>query len=397
MKANPGGPIEGEAIIGRDVEISEIWELLEKRSVILTAERRVGKTCILRKMAENPQNGWIPLLIWVEDVRHPTDCVEKIYAEASRLDVQSEKGKWLHRVGSTYKTLVGAEIKGWKLPPLRDDWKRLLSNLIEDIADNTGNQILVMLDEFPMMVSNICDAPEGGAQLAMEFLDALRAARQKFEPTNQIRFVLSGSIGLHLIVENLKANHNYKGNPTNDMSPKVLAGMREADVTLMCRKYLDEERIERRDPDEFDRRMFLSTDGLPLYVQYVCERFQNDRRAEVFPDDIDRELREMMNSQDVEWFSNAADRIDSYYATLGVNRQAASVLKLLSHEESLIAERDIIHHIRSQMDVEYDDVVLSTLELLLRDNYLLRDTSTGERRYRFRYGIMRRWWAINKG
>ena len=51
MKANPGGTITGEAILGREEEIASIWDTLEKRSVILTAERRVEKTCVLRKMA----------------------------------------------------------------------------------------------------------------------------------------------------------------------------------------------------------------------------------------------------------------------------------------------------------------------------------------------------------
>ena len=45
----------------------------------------------------------------------------------------------------------------------------------------------------------------------------------------------------------------------------------------------------------------------------------------------------------------------------------------------------------------WDLPAIESLELLQHDNYLVRDTSTGERRYRFRYGIMRRWWQINKG
>ena len=294
MKANPGGTITGEAILGRETEIEDIWEKLDKRSVILTAERRVGKTCVLRKISEHPRNGWIPLLCWVEQARHPIDCVEEIYAGADRMEAQSGKGKWLNRIRSAYQSIAGAEFRGWKLPPLRDNWKRLLGSLIEDVAENTGNRVLIMLDEFPMMVSNILDVPETGASLAMEFLDTLRALRQKFEPSNQIRFLLSGSIGLHLILQDLRANHNYRGNPINDMALITLSGMRQEDVQLMGLKYLEEENIRRHNPPEFDDRMFLSTDGLPLYVQYVCERFQDARKTEVFPDDIDRELRAMI-------------------------------------------------------------------------------------------------------
>lgn len=155
MKANPGGTVTGEAIIGREKEIADIWKRLEKRSVVLTAERRVGKTCVLRKMSEKPKNRWLPLFCWVESDRHPIDCVGKIFSEANRLEARSDKGIWLGRIRSAYKTLAGTEISGWKLPQLQTDWKSLLDTLFADISENTGNRILIVIDEFPMMISNI--------------------------------------------------------------------------------------------------------------------------------------------------------------------------------------------------------------------------------------------------
>jgi hypothetical protein len=400
MKANPGGTVTGDAILGRDTETNGNWNILEKRSVILTAERRVGKTCVLRKMQENPKNEWIPLLCFVEDARHPIDCVEKIFREAERNEAQSTKGRWLTRVRTVYgKLAASTEIGGWKLPTIQADWKQLLNSLIEDVAENTGNKMLVMLDEFPMMIANIIDTPKpgDGASVAMEFLDALRAIRQRFEPSNQVRFLFSGSIGLHLILEDLKANHGYKGNPTNDMTVIALGGMRREDVRLMCTKYLDEEGIDRPDAVAFEDQMFRRTDGLPLYVQYVCERFQDARKEEVRPIDIDETVRRMMDSREVEWFSNAADRIDGYYAKLKRDRLASTVLKHLSHTTDYVAEKDIVDHLRAQMTVERDEIVVDTLDLLYQDNYLVRDTSSGGRRYRFRYELMRWWWEINRG
>ncbi len=91
MKANPGGIITGGAILGRESEISEIWHHLELTSVVLTAERRVGKTSVLRKMAENPRNNWMPLLVFVESVRHPVEWVEKLYVEADQVGARSGK------------------------------------------------------------------------------------------------------------------------------------------------------------------------------------------------------------------------------------------------------------------------------------------------------------------
>ena len=83
MKEIPGGTVTGEAIVGRSAELTEIWAKIAKRSIVLSAERRVGKTSLLRKMLDEPQHGWTPLLVLVESARHPTDCVEAIYEQAS--------------------------------------------------------------------------------------------------------------------------------------------------------------------------------------------------------------------------------------------------------------------------------------------------------------------------
>lgn len=50
MKPNPGGTLTREAILNREKEIESIWRALQNQSVVVTSERRVGKTSILRKM-----------------------------------------------------------------------------------------------------------------------------------------------------------------------------------------------------------------------------------------------------------------------------------------------------------------------------------------------------------
>jgi hypothetical protein len=75
MQPNPGGMIEGDAIVDREKEIASIWRKLENQSVVITSERRVGKTCILKKMKANPRNGWLPILYLVEGKEHPIEVV----------------------------------------------------------------------------------------------------------------------------------------------------------------------------------------------------------------------------------------------------------------------------------------------------------------------------------
>jgi len=47
MKANPGGQIPPDEVIGRDALIKRLWRILERQSLVLSAERRMGKTCII--------------------------------------------------------------------------------------------------------------------------------------------------------------------------------------------------------------------------------------------------------------------------------------------------------------------------------------------------------------
>ena len=51
MKANPGGQIDSKAVVGRDRLIHILWETLEQQSLVITAERRIGK-----KLRLNPSN-----------------------------------------------------------------------------------------------------------------------------------------------------------------------------------------------------------------------------------------------------------------------------------------------------------------------------------------------------
>jgi len=392
MKANPGGTVTGGAIIGREVEIADIWRKLETRSIVLSAERRVGKTSILRKISEQPRDGWKAFLVLVESARHPIDCVEAVYTEAERQEVPSRKAVWLSKIKAAYDKAAQVQAGGWRLPQLSSGWKSLLRLLIDDIAEHSPAPVLIMIDEFPLMVANIAADP--GA-LAMEVLDTLREIRQKYEGTGNIRFLFSGSIGLHLILQHLKAAHGYKGSPTNDMALKVLGGMSRHDTELMCQSYLDEEGIERKNPEAFADQMFASTDGLPLYIQYVCDQFQAHAAKSVEPDQIVGIVRQMLDSRELEWFRNAAQRIDTYYARLGASERAFAILALLSRESGFVSEELVIHYLLSQMPVERK-AVTDTLELLLDDNYLVRDTSGGERTYRFRYVLMRDWWRINR-
>lgn len=57
MKANPGGQIGLKEVVGRDEVIEQIWDTLEQQSIIMNAERLIGKTTIIKKLNQEPRSG----------------------------------------------------------------------------------------------------------------------------------------------------------------------------------------------------------------------------------------------------------------------------------------------------------------------------------------------------
>ena len=394
MKANPGGSLRTGAIIGRDEEVERLLNRLEVQSVRLTSERRIGKTTMLRKIASEPPKGWTPLLCLLESKHHPIECVQTIYEEAKEAEVQSPTGTWKELLKDAYEKVRDTKMGGWQLPELKSDWKSRLRVLVSDIVESTDNKVLIILDEFPSMVTNIAQSKGGGPELAMEFLDAFRETCQQYEGTGQVRFILCGSIGPRLVVRQLKETAGYRGSPTNDMARESLGGMRRTDIKEMCERLLLDEGITVDNLEGFVTEMTAATDGLPLYIQHICQRIQDEGLDSVSASYIGPKLDELMDEPGVEWFEYAVDRIDSYYGKYA--RLAHIILEDLCHTTEYVPESDIVNTAKSAIEGITDQDVKGALSDLREDHYLDRDTSDG-RRYRFRLEVIRRWWLKNRG
>jgi len=61
-------------VVGRDKLIARMWKTLERSSAVFTAERRIGKTTILKKMEAEPAEGHVILYADLEKVDTPARC-----------------------------------------------------------------------------------------------------------------------------------------------------------------------------------------------------------------------------------------------------------------------------------------------------------------------------------
>jgi hypothetical protein len=198
MKTNPGGQIAPTEVIGRDALIRRLWRLLTHQSVVLSAERRMGKTCLVNKMITEAPQAQLAIYHDLEGVRTPLEFVEIVFHDIE--SYLSRLRRTAERARRFMTHLSGTEISGFKLPDIAaSHWKTVLTNTVEDLVEHQDRMVILFWDEMPLMLYNI--KQRNSEDVAMEVLDTLRSLRQMHP---KLRMVFTGSIGLHNVITSLK-------------------------------------------------------------------------------------------------------------------------------------------------------------------------------------------------
>src|SRR5436309_1021610 len=111
MRAHPGGQIDPSEVVGRDALIARLWHALDGRSLVLSAERRMGKTTICKKMVAESPHGVKAYYHDLEGIRTPLGFVETVYH-----DVEGHLGgvqRTAKRARTLLSQLSGGEIKAF--------------------------------------------------------------------------------------------------------------------------------------------------------------------------------------------------------------------------------------------------------------------------------------------
>ena len=79
MQINPGGRLNTKDVVGRDNEIARYWGVLERQGLVISAERRIGKTHIVLKMRDECRRGFLPFYQDLESVHSTAELIRSIY------------------------------------------------------------------------------------------------------------------------------------------------------------------------------------------------------------------------------------------------------------------------------------------------------------------------------
>ena len=234
MKPNPGGQLDASEIIGRDQLITKMWEVLSGRNIYMNDLRRIGKTMILSKMQSAPPKGWRVSKRDFEGLRSADEFATQVFRDA--LNLQSREKRIFKRMTALLGNVDEFEVPGILKIKLSDrtvasPWKEVLTRTLADLHDayGSGNERVVFLwDEIPLMIENIL--VEEGASQAMEVLDTLRSLSQDYP---SIRFVLTGSVGIHHILKRLRQD-GYNNSPLITFERIAPGPLAESDAVCLA-------------------------------------------------------------------------------------------------------------------------------------------------------------------
>ncbi|MEM8829648.1 MAG: helix-turn-helix transcriptional regulator [Cyanobacteria bacterium P01_G01_bin.19] len=383
FKANPGGQIAPEEIVGRDDLISELWNRLRQQSFIFSGERRIGKSSTLKKMVANAPEDMLPIYRDLEGIRSPIEFVEGVWQDTETYLREAGKAR---RVREFISELKGSQFTAYQFPEAAaSHWKILLTKTIEDLISLQNKQIVLIWDEMPHMLGNFSD------ETAMEVLDSLRSLRQTYP---DIRMVFSGSIGLHHIVKNLQ-KAGYSNDPTNDMYPVDGQPLYLEDAVELTINLLRGENVAVEYLQETAEEIALAVDCIPFYIHHLVNQLKDypeEISREMIINTVDESLRNPLNLWKMDHYR---ERIDNYYSEVQ-KPYALEILDILSINPPTPFQR-LWQYLKTEPHTTDKETARTVLRLLMKDYYLTQEDNLSGNVYSFRYELVKKYWRISRG
>lgn len=388
MKANPGGYISPNEVIGRDELIRELWDTLENQSVVLSSVRRIGKTSIIKKMAEECPKGRLAIYHDVEGLETPLEFAELVFKDVH--EYLSLRKKLAEKTLSLLKDLGKMEIGGTiKFPETLDrHWRDLLISTIDDLMKQKEEQQIIFLwDEVPLMLYKF--KKDLGEKTAMDLLDTLRYLRQTH---NNLRMVFTGSVGIHNVISELKKS-GYANSPINDMKVTDVDVLSHEYAEELALSILESEGIRCDDPKTIADAIITSVDRFPFYIHLLIDRLKNKKEV-VDEENVNAIVDSCLTSPLDEWqIHHYVDRIRTYYDP-DEAIVALLILDILAKNKKPLNFHELFNLLKSEMISKDKEKIRYILTLLERDHYIKRDEN---KKYCFYFSMIERWWYIHRG
>ena len=385
MQINPGGRLDTKDIIGRDKEIDRYWRVLQRQGLVLSAERRIGKTHILFKMREECEGGYVPFYQDLEAVHSIGDLIRSIYATVQQSlgampNVKACLAKW--------STLLPKKIGGVDLPTADGSWQALFAEVFDDLINATDDntRILMLWDEFPLMLHNL--QRKAGHDTPIRLLDHLRALR--LARADRLRFLFTGSIGLHLVLRSLRDAGNTN-DPVDDMLSLTVPPMAGRDTCELAKALLRETCAAPAQIPRLASEIAKQVGGFPYYVHHVVDQLDQLRRQPELEDvsaAVDHLVYDPHDPANLNYY---VTRLSSYYAD-DQRVLALLVLDTLAGRASRTPVPELLNLCKHRDPALEDEQLRGVLTILSEDHYIERSKCATGMACDFRWPLIKKWW-----
>ena len=384
MQINPGGLLNTQDVMGRDNEIARYWRVLERQGLVISAERRIGKTHIILKMRDECRPGYLPVYQDLEAVHSIADLVRSIY---STIQQSSSTPPGLKARIAKWSGLFPRKFAGVDLPTADSTWQVLLSDAFDDLIRIAGKRLVLMLwDEFPLMLHNL--QRRDGHDTVIQLLDYLRGLR--LARADRLRFLFTGSIGLHLVLRSLRKAGNTN-DPVNDMLSLTVPPMAHRDTCDLAATLLEETRAAPEQIPDLASQIASEVGGFPYYVHHVVDQLDQLRRPPALRDVSSAVDSLVYDSHDPANLNYYVNRLSSYYAD-DERALALLVLDTMSGLSLPTPVSDLLNLCRHRDPSLTDEKLREVLTILAEDHYIEPRKCAGGAAYDFRWQLVKKWW-----
>ena len=397
LKRSPGTWVEGDRFWNREKEVKLFIEYLQQGTHLrLVAQRRIGKTSLMREAARRLGDKLWCLHIDLQKSHSPQDAIVEIsiaaHAHAPAWErVKTVFANVLDRVESVAVDELSVTLRSGLTA---GDWQAKGDRLLATLA-GLDKPVVLFIDEVPILVSRLLKGadykttPERRQQTDA-FLSWLRYNAIRHQ--NRLTFVLTGSVGLEPIVRQAGLSGTLNAFTAFELRPW------EPDVATACLQALASETGLRLETAAIEHMLDRLGACIPGHVQMFFDHLYRACRqrdiAEVSPELVAEVYEDsMLGTRGHVELSHMEERLrmvlepERYLLGLDLLTEAAVGNRLTPE-----AARSILsgHDAEEERPAEVLGTVLGILE---HDGYLRKDGD----KYVFVSTLLKDWWKRHLG
>ncbi len=374
-----GQVVRNKNFWNRKFELEDIWDAIKNgEHSLLVAPRRVGKTSIMHKILDEPEDGYVALYIDCEEDDFEHEFWARLFNSLKKEEFTNKFKSNITKFKSILKSieikkvsLSGIEFGEGKKVNYKDAFEELMNNLPKE------QKVIIMIDEFAQTIENIIKYES--EQKALSLLKTHRAIRQS-NISNNIIFIYAGSIGLESVVAKLDGMKYINDLKAIKVSPLEVVDANNFISHLLASNNMMMNKIQ------IDYMLNKIEWLIPFYIQLILDEIRklSRRNPDITNDTVDTAINNALEHKN--YFDNWRSKIKEAFSDKGY-LFSKEVLNIIS-ENKTISKNDI-SNIADKYKVNNDER-RETLQSLVYDGYI--NNSNNIKIYRFNSPILRMWW-----